>query len=88
MLGRKALPALERSAPDSHLLELAHAFERGDMGARLDAAADERENAGVGRASHLVTAAETAAVRISVISVPAIVASGSPVSGRMSTIVA
>ena len=48
MLGCEAAGMLRRPAPDPHLLELAHALERGEMGAGLNAAADQRQNAGVG----------------------------------------
>jgi hypothetical protein len=58
------------------------------MGPRLHSAAENGQRFAFVDASSLVAAAETAAVRSSVISRPFMTASGSPVSARKTTMIA
>jgi len=89
MLAREALGVPGCPAPHAHLVEAAHLGEGFEMRRGLDAAAPGEPERGLsGEARYLVTAAETAAVRISVMRRPSMTASGLAVSGRKRRIIA
>ena len=87
LMERNELARVAR-APDAHLREVSDEAKRFQMAPGLHTRTQNRQTETSARASRSVATAETAAVRISVISRPSMTTSGSPVSGRKRRIMA